>query len=525
MKKRIWFALALLCHSGAMIFSQDIQIKYNGSANYTLRERTDLRRYDNGKYTGLTSREVTSFITPVFSSDGYKYEGNFFVNQDTRRASLEIGNSIRCSIPSEFKIDREGKLTMITDNGYPSFRSFPTFTTQKIKPGDTWQAKAERAVDPLNKGIVTKMPIYVQYTYKADEVFNGEPVYLLTAQWATRYGSGSGTTYIDWGGDKELVKATGSHNATIYVSKLTGNAIVVRDTVDETFLFADGNQVAFKGTISLFTEYPPAFDRSKLIPALQRIAGLTDEQADELLKPVNPSSQIAMADFSTENSSSAGKNTSTTNANHNSENYDFNEPVNSSSWVGKNNARPKTDKSQSAKSQTDKSQTNKTAANALANASNSKNTNTLANANNSKKSDSVTKNQNTQKISEKSEGSGIKVDSTPAGIRLTINLKFKADSAELLPEEEKRLSDIAEILKEAEGAQFLVEGHTASTGNLKGEKQLSEDRANAIAQKLSSKGISSGRFITKGSGGTKPVADNSTAEGKAANRRVEITIL
>ena len=98
-------------------------------------------------------------------------------------------------------------------------------------------------------------------------------------------------------------------------------------------------------------------------------------------------------------------------------------------------------------------------------------------------------------------------------------------SAELLPEEEKRLSDIAEILKEAEGAQFLVEGHTASTGNLKGEKQLSEDRANAIAQKLSSKGISSGRFITKGSGGTKPVADNSTAEGKAANRRVEITIL
>ena len=120
----------------------------------------------------------------------------------------------------------------------------------------------------------------------------------------------------------------------------------------------------------------------------------------------------------------------------------------------------------------------------------------------------------------------ISVDNTEAGIRLTIqNLQFKADSAELLPGEEKRLDQIAEILRLAEGAQFFIEGHTASTGYEVGEMKLSKERADSIAAALSSRGIGSERFICKGSGGKKPIASNDTAEGKALNRRVEITIL
>ncbi|MEE0893447.1 MAG: OmpA family protein [Treponema sp.] len=58
-----------------------------------------------------------------------------------------------------------------------------------------------------------------------------------------------------------------------------------------------------------------------------------------------------------------------------------------------------------------------------------------------------------------------------------------------------------------------------------GEMKLSVDRANAIVDALVKRGIARNKFITKGSGSTKPVADNSTPEGKAQNRRVEITIL
>ena len=71
----------------------------------------------------------------------------------------------------------------------------------------------------------------------------------------------------------------------------------------------------------------------------------------------------------------------------------------------------------------------------------------------------------------------------------------------------------------------MIEGHTADTGYEAGELMLSKERAYSIADALSKRGISKERFICKGSGSKKPIASNDTAEGKALNRRVEITIL
>ena len=118
------------------------------------------------------------------------------------------------------------------------------------------------------------------------------------------------------------------------------------------------------------------------------------------------------------------------------------------------------------------------------------------------------------------------MENTAAGIRLTMqNLNFKPDSSELLPGENERLDQIAQVLKEVPDQMFLVEGHTASVGYEKGEMKLSVERANSVANALIQRGIPREKFICKGSGGTKPIADNSTQEGKAKNRRVEITIL
>ena len=429
-------------------------ISYKGSRNYKFTERSDLRLYQNGRYVGLQSKIVSAFIIPSWTDKGLVYEGDFFVDQDTNRNKAQVALGIHEAIPSSFIINSDGNLTMLVDNGYPSFRSFPTFTSRKIQKGDIWEAKAMRAVDPLSKGIITKMPIYVRYTYTGDDNYNGEPVYLISAEWATRYNMGGTTTYVDWGGDKELNYAQGSHKATIIVSKATGAALVIRDTVDETFVYKDGNKYQYKGTISLFTEYPPAIDRSRLIAALKKMDLLDDEEAEKLLqRPVAKDDAIASDAKKTSGKSSSAKNTVA--------------------------------KTEKLKKQIEEHQT---------------------------KSAKVT--------------APISVDNTEAGIRLTIqNLQFKADSAELLPGEEKRLNQIAEILRLAEGAQFLIEGHTASTGYEAGEMKLSKERADSIAAALSTRGIGSERFICKGSGGKKPIASNDTAEGKALNRRVEITIL
>ncbi|WP_276752073.1 OmpA family protein [Treponema succinifaciens] len=471
------------------VFCQNVLLKYNGSGSYVYIERTDVRRYDNGKYTGLVSREVRSFIAPTSVPSGGKisdryYDGSFFIDEATKRNSREVNVGINGAVPSSFKISSDGILTMLVDNGYPSFRSFPAFTNQRISIGDKWQAKAERVVDPLNKGIFTKLPILVEYTYLKDELFHGEEVYVFSAQWATRYG----ISYWDFAGDKDLKSAQGSHKATMYVSKKSGNALVVRDMVDETFIYNDGNIYSFKGSISMFTEYPPAYDKNNLIPALQRVASVSEKEIKEILeKPVNESSWIE----SEKNSSgSIEKNDFESGANSRRNNSYAEKKIaknENQTYGAKNHPQKKKDSADEIQSKI-----------------------------------SAGKNSSSNSKSEKK----VIVENTAAGIRLTMqNLNFKPDSAELLPGENERLDQIAQVLKEVPDQMFLVEGHTASVGYEKGEMKLSVERANSVANALIQRGIPREKFICKGSGGTKPIADNSTPEGKAKNRRVEITIL
>lgn len=471
------------------VFCQNVLLKYNGSGSYVYIERTDVRRYDNGKYTGLVSREVRSFIAPTSVPSGGKisdryYDGSFFIDEATKRNSREVNLGINGAVPSSFKISSDGILTMLVDNGYPSFRSFPAFTNQRISIGDKWQAKAERVVDPLNKGIFTKLPILVEYTYLKDELFHGEEVYVFSAQWATRYG----ISYWDFAGDKDLKSAQGSHKATMYVSKKSGNALVVRDMVDETFIYNDGNIYSFKGSISMFTEYPPAYDKNKLIPALQRVASVSEKEIKEILeKPVNESSWI---ESEKKSSGSIEKNDFESGANSRRNNSYAEKKIakNENQTYGeKNHPQKKKDSADEIQSKI-----------------------------------SAEKNSSSNSKSEKK----VIVENTAAGIRLTMqNLNFKPDSAELLPGENERLDQIAQVLKEVPDQMFLVEGHTASVGYEKGEMKLSVERANSVANALIQRGIPREKFICKGSGGTKPIADNSTQEGKAKNRRVEITIL
>lgn len=456
----------------------EVFINYTGGKNYTYIERTDLRRYDNGKYTGLVSREVRSFIIQTDEdSNGVFYDGSFFVDEGTKRAAVSVFAEISDSIESSFKILNDGTIVMIKDNGYPTFRSFPSYPKKNIAPGTKWQAKAIRCADPLNKGIVTKIPFYVEYTYSGEQEWNGETVFLVTARWATRYGA---KFFIDFGGDKDLVEAQGNHSATIYISKKTGAAIVIRDSVDETFTYSDGNKISFKGTINLFTKYPPTINQEKLLPVIQRVAKLSDEQIEQIAKPVNESKNIA-PDFKTST-----------------------EPdITSKPQVASADLKRNT-----------------TSANSKPDVTPSSSKPSLSSKTKNKASDTTAPSE--------SDNSATKIDveKTSLGIKLTLpNLQFKPDSKELLPSERRRLEQIAEILSQTDDAMLLVEGHSASTGNKTGELELSKERAAVIAKELSNRGIASARFIIKACGSDNPIADNSTKEGMAKNRRVEITIL
>lgn len=121
----------------------------------------------------------------------------------------------------------------------------------------------------------------------------------------------------------------------------------------------------------------------------------------------------------------------------------------------------------------------------------------------------------------------VKVKQSEKGLTLSLeNIKFKADSAELLDSEKRKLDEIAKILEQWPDNDILVEGHTALAGTARVRQKLSEDRAQAVADYLIKLGVrDSYHVFTKGYGASKPLADNSTESGKAKNRRVEITIM
>ncbi|MGI5089491.1 OmpA family protein [Treponema sp. OMZ 805] len=127
----------------------------------------------------------------------------------------------------------------------------------------------------------------------------------------------------------------------------------------------------------------------------------------------------------------------------------------------------------------------------------------------------------------KDKGDGIfNVQETPRGILLNLkNVNFVADKAELLHGEDKKLNEIAAILKTLTFKNLFVEGHTADVGDKSTQHGLSLRRAKTVVDELTKRGIPAGVFIYSGAGGTKPIASNRTEAERALNRRVEITVM
>ena len=118
-------------------------------------------------------------------------------------------------------------------------------------------------------------------------------------------------------------------------------------------------------------------------------------------------------------------------------------------------------------------------------------------------------------IIEKDEGIGLSIN----------NLHFVPDSPEILPEEKWRIKEIFNILQKLKPSSILVIGHTADVGTKDSQYALSEQRALTVINELTASGMNPATFIYEGRGGDEPVADNSTDEGRAQNRRVELIII
>lgn len=478
--KRIAFVLLVSSLGASIIYAQNssgnsvvttpstggsVQLAHSFSGTYTLVERSNWSQYINGRYIGLTSREVHGFMNPMGTGfwrgqSGTEYTGDFYIFQQTKRNASTAAAGIDDIVPSNFVMLQDGSIQFTEMCFYPQLRNFPIFPQDKVKKGSRWQGTAERVIDPRNNNQYTVLEVPVEYEFIGEELYEGAPVYRIKAKFATRFNRYNPPRIID----SELTQATGTHDVDILVDKETCAVLMILDRLDETFTYRNGETIRYKGTTSLFTKIPVQVDKRELYERAVYIA-----RGEE----VPASSSLAKIDN-----------------------------------AGKSSGSEKTSSSEIASNETGSS-SGKTSASSVT----------------SKEAGVVEKNPTTGSVID--DGTGLfQVEDTDKGVRLSVrDLKFVADSSQLLPQEKERLDAVAEVLKSVPGGTFLIEGHTAAVGLAAGEQQLSEERAQSVIKEMVKRGLKEEQFMFKGYGGTRPVGDNNTDAGRAANRRVEITIL
>ena len=106
--------------------------------------------------------------------------------------------------------------------------------------------------------------------------------------------------------------------------------------------------------------------------------------------------------------------------------------------------------------------------------------------------------------------------------KVALQVNFATDKTDVLPDSLPQIEQVVALLKEDPALKLAVNGHTDDSGDAAHNQPLSEGRAKAVVALLVGQGIDAARLTAAGFGSAQPVAENTTAEGKAKNRRVEL---
>jgi outer membrane protein OmpA-like peptidoglycan-associated protein len=125
--------------------------------------------------------------------------------------------------------------------------------------------------------------------------------------------------------------------------------------------------------------------------------------------------------------------------------------------------------------------------------------------------------------SARQELQALQAKQTDRGMVMTLSdVLFDTGRSTLKPGADRDLDRLAQVLKDNSNTRVIIEGHTDSVGSDSYNEELSQRRAQAVADALRMRGVASDRYEAKGLGKSFPVASNDTNAGRQQNRRVEI---
>jgi OOP family OmpA-OmpF porin len=120
------------------------------------------------------------------------------------------------------------------------------------------------------------------------------------------------------------------------------------------------------------------------------------------------------------------------------------------------------------------------------------------------------------------DASALQSEIEKSGHVAVYGIHFDTGKATITADSDDMLNQIVQLLQKNSDLKLRVEGHTDNQGAGPANQTLSEKRAQAVVDWLVAHGVEAGRLKAAGFGATKPVADNSTEDGRAKNRRVEL---
>ena len=274
---------------------------------YSIIERSDWRRYDNGRYIGLVRNEVRANILPRPAEENrggvLLFQGTFFVLQSTLRDMQHVARAVDKMMPVSFELWENGELIIENDMGFPRMRNFPVFPDTPVLPGARWQAAGSRAADPFNTGDPLIIPFFAEYEYRGIETYRGMRVHRIFAAYASRY-ENEFLEGNDFSGGNDISRVQCSHSVDILIRVEDGLLVFMQDNLNVTYTHVDGSKVQFQGFTLTFGQVIVPMDFGQVIASLENtlnienLPGPSDFQNSDIdLTPVAEGIRLTIRDI------------------------------------------------------------------------------------------------------------------------------------------------------------------------------------------------------------------------------------
>ena len=254
----IWTVQGVIAQDEGIIFTVEPGEKYR------VIEKFNLSQYRDGKYQGHVYRENRGVYETSRTGPGlFRISGRIYHLEEKAKDGFKTASAVTGSEDSAFSLNSKGTMLAPGDS-YPRLRSFPTFPDRAVKPGDKWEGGLEVVISSPDLQYRAVLPQYCEYTFMGEDVWESREVYVIQAQYAVRYRPGRSRD-----ADAFLKALSGKHVVSLLIDKDTREFLLMKDIMEEEYLYQDGSSLREKGFLLTFYKGIELLDRPGLTAAVE----------------------------------------------------------------------------------------------------------------------------------------------------------------------------------------------------------------------------------------------------------------